>query len=109
MLVLERIDRKPQLEGRLYTWVGKWKYFVFEVAVEELCQCLSIILKEIKRLLGTCAKNQNVAIVDCVIHREAVVFKAFPPNLLSVMSQVIQMVNSMKSWPLQTQLFLKTM
>jgi len=42
-----------------------------------------------------------------MIDREALVSKALSTNLHPVVSQVIQVVNSIKSWPLQSRLFSK--
>lgn len=41
--------------------------------------------------------NPNVVIVHCMIHREALMAKILPENLQVVMSQVVKMVNFIKS------------
>ena len=50
-------------------------------------------------------QNPNVFVVHCMIHREALVFKTLPTNLHSVMKQVIEVVNFIKTRPLQSRLF----
>ena len=50
-------------------------------------------------------KNPNVVIVHCMIHREALVAKSLPADLKEGMDQVSQVVNFIKSWPLQNRLF----
>ena len=50
-------------------------------------------------------KNPNVVVVHCMIHREAHVAKYLPADLKEVVDQVSQVVNFIKSRPLQNRLF----
>ena len=50
-------------------------------------------------------RNPNIISVHCMIHRENLVSKSIPEVLRSVMRQVIQVVNFIKSRPLQSRLF----
>jgi len=49
--------------------------------------------------------NSNIISVHCMIHRESLASKSIPKDLQSVMSQVIRVVNFIKSRPLQSRLF----
>jgi len=49
--------------------------------------------------------NPNVVVVHCMIHREALVAKLLPAGLKEVMDQVSQVVNFIKSRPLQNRFF----
>uniref|UniRef100_A0A8C4XCW1 Uncharacterized protein n=1 Tax=Erpetoichthys calabaricus TaxID=27687 RepID=A0A8C4XCW1_ERPCA len=50
-------------------------------------------------------ENPNVLVVHCMIHREALDFKSLPKDLMSVLDQVITVVNFIKSRPLASRLF----
>ena len=50
-------------------------------------------------------KNPNVVIVHCMVHREALVAKSLPKDLQTIMNQVCQVVNFIKSRPLRNRLF----
>jgi len=54
--------------------------------------------EKIMDLLRTCANLlRTCVILHCIIYREALISKPLPTNLHSVMSQVIQVLNSIKS------------
>jgi hypothetical protein len=50
-------------------------------------------------------QNPNIISVHCMIHREALASKSLPKDLQSVMTQLIQVVNFIKSRPLQSRIF----
>lgn len=50
-------------------------------------------------------ENPNVLVVHCMIHREALAFKSLPKDMISVLDQVITIVNFIKSRPLASRLF----
>jgi zinc finger BED domain-containing protein 5/7/8/9 len=50
-------------------------------------------------------RNPQVKIVHCMIHREVLVSKALPTQLLQTMNEVIKVVNYIKSNPLRTRIF----
>ena len=50
-------------------------------------------------------ENPNVLVVHCMIHREALAFKSLPKDMISVLDQVITIVNFIKSRALASRLF----
>ncbi|XP_039272731.2 zinc finger BED domain-containing protein 5-like [Styela clava] len=50
-------------------------------------------------------KNPDVIITHCFLHREALVGKTLPADLVPVMDDVVRMVNFVKSRPLKTRIF----
>ncbi|XP_029443020.1 zinc finger BED domain-containing protein 5-like [Rhinatrema bivittatum] len=50
-------------------------------------------------------ENENIIITHCFLHREALVAQSIGKELREVMDQVVQMVNYIKSRPLQSRLF----
>jgi zinc finger BED domain-containing protein 5/7/8/9 len=50
-------------------------------------------------------QNPNIVSVHCMIHRESLASKSLPKDLQSIMDQVVQVVNFIKSRPLQSRLF----
>ncbi|KAJ4924388.1 hypothetical protein JOQ06_000628, partial [Pogonophryne albipinna] len=49
--------------------------------------------------------NPDVQITHCMLHREALVAKAMPPDLTAVLEQAVKIVNYIKSRPLKSRLF----
>ena len=49
--------------------------------------------------------NPNVFVVHCMIHKETLIFKILPTNLHSAMKQVVEVVNFIKTRPIQSRLF----
>lgn len=50
-------------------------------------------------------KNPNIISTHCFLHRESLASKTLPLALKTVLDQVINMVNYIKSRPLKTRLF----
>lgn len=50
-------------------------------------------------------KNPNIKTLHCFLHREAVMMKSLPNELLSVLQEVVKIVNYIKSRPLNSRLF----
>ncbi|XP_067137835.1 zinc finger BED domain-containing protein 5-like [Centruroides vittatus] len=50
-------------------------------------------------------KNPNIKNVHCFLHREALMAKSLPDELLSVLQEVVKIVNYIKSRPLNSRLF----
>lgn len=75
--------------------------------------CVSVCTDGCPSMLGTKkgfvtlvrAQNPNIMSVHCMVHREALASKSLPKDLQSTMTQVIQIVNFIKSRPLQSRLF----
>ena len=50
-------------------------------------------------------RNQNVIFIHCFLHREALVFKTLPADLVLVLNDVVSMVNFVKMRPVKSCLF----
>ena len=50
-------------------------------------------------------RNQNVIFTLCFLHRQALVSKTLPADLVSVLNDVVSMVNFVKMRPVKSRLF----
>ena len=50
-------------------------------------------------------RNSNVIVTHCFLHREALIAKTLPADLVSVLDEVVRMVNFVKTRPLKSRIF----
>ena len=78
-----------------------WKNCV-SVCIDD---CLSMPESRKIFVIFVLQENPNVFVVHCMIHRETLVFRSLPKDLISFVDQVIVIVNFIKSQPLASRLF----
>ena len=49
--------------------------------------------------------NWDILVIDCFLHREAIVTKYLPSELQIILEQCVKMINYIKSRPLKSRLF----